>query len=96
MKLTPQDVQVINQELSRQTHFRGYFATNDEILALQDSAMGDYAYSAEDLLCGGQHVVQSWRPLAAAVAFTNGTFTLLGSTFNGCQCVALEYTLDVP
>ncbi|KAA6390459.1 MAG: hypothetical protein EZS28_014015 [Streblomastix strix] len=44
------DVQVINQELSRQTHFRGYFATNDEILALQSSAMGDNAYSAEDLL----------------------------------------------
>ncbi|KAA6377617.1 MAG: hypothetical protein EZS28_026857 [Streblomastix strix] len=63
MKLTPQintsiqdigqlqtDVQVINQELSKQTHFRGYFTTIDEILALEFSAMGDYAYSAEDLL----------------------------------------------
>ncbi|KAA6390458.1 MAG: hypothetical protein EZS28_014014 [Streblomastix strix] len=33
---------------------------------------------------------------SAAVAFTNGTFTLLGSIFNGYQCVALAYTLSVP
>ncbi|KAA6376689.1 MAG: hypothetical protein EZS28_027784 [Streblomastix strix] len=44
------DVQVINTELARQTHFRGYFTTNDEILELNDPAIGDYAYSAEDLL----------------------------------------------
>ncbi|KAA6401146.1 MAG: hypothetical protein EZS28_003330 [Streblomastix strix] len=55
MKLTPQgqlqaDAQVINQGLTRQTHFRGYFATNDEILPLQSSAVGNYVYSIEDLL----------------------------------------------
>ncbi|KAA6399968.1 MAG: hypothetical protein EZS28_004507 [Streblomastix strix] len=44
------DVQVINTELARQTHFRGYFTTNDEILQLSNPAIGDYAYSAEDLL----------------------------------------------
>ncbi|KAA6380969.1 MAG: hypothetical protein EZS28_023506 [Streblomastix strix] len=44
------DVQVINTELARQTHFRGYFTTNDEILKLANPALDDYAYSAEDLL----------------------------------------------
>ncbi|KAA6388264.1 MAG: hypothetical protein EZS28_016210 [Streblomastix strix] len=44
------DVQDINTELARQTHFRGYFTTNDEILALTDVSNGDYAYSVEDLL----------------------------------------------
>ncbi|KAA6372158.1 MAG: hypothetical protein EZS28_032315 [Streblomastix strix] len=44
------DVQVIFTELARQTHFRGYFTTNDEILQLANPAIGDYAYSAENLL----------------------------------------------
>ncbi|KAA6371815.1 MAG: hypothetical protein EZS28_032659, partial [Streblomastix strix] len=44
------DVSVINTELARQTHFRGYFTTNDEITQLVNPALGDYAYSAEDLL----------------------------------------------
>ncbi|KAA6361748.1 MAG: hypothetical protein EZS28_042725, partial [Streblomastix strix] len=44
------DVSAINTELARQTHFRGYFTTNDEILELINPAIGDYAYSAEDLL----------------------------------------------
>ncbi|KAA6382137.1 MAG: hypothetical protein EZS28_022335 [Streblomastix strix] len=44
------DVIVINTELARQTHFRGYFTTNDEILELTNPAIGDYTYSAEDLL----------------------------------------------
>ncbi|KAA6385371.1 MAG: hypothetical protein EZS28_019104 [Streblomastix strix] len=44
------DVQVINTELARQTHFRSYFTTNDEILALTEVSRGDYAYIAEDLL----------------------------------------------
>ncbi|KAA6400926.1 MAG: hypothetical protein EZS28_003548 [Streblomastix strix] len=44
------DVITINTELARQTHFRGYFTTNDEILSLANPAIGDYAYSAEDLL----------------------------------------------
>ncbi|KAA6383836.1 MAG: hypothetical protein EZS28_020638 [Streblomastix strix] len=44
------DVQVINQELTRQIHFRDYFAINDEILALQSNVVGDQVYSREDLL----------------------------------------------
>ncbi|KAA6377093.1 MAG: hypothetical protein EZS28_027380 [Streblomastix strix] len=44
------DVQDINTELARQTHFRGYFTTNDEILALTGVSKGDQAYSAKDLL----------------------------------------------
>ncbi|KAA6374850.1 MAG: hypothetical protein EZS28_029623 [Streblomastix strix] len=44
------DVQDINTELARQTHFRGYFTTNDEILALSGVSKGDYAYSAVDFL----------------------------------------------
>ncbi|KAA6338696.1 MAG: hypothetical protein EZS28_052677, partial [Streblomastix strix] len=39
---------------------------------------------------------KSLVPLAAAVAFTNGTFAVVGSTFNGCQCVVLAYILAVP
>ncbi|KAA6356738.1 MAG: hypothetical protein EZS28_047735, partial [Streblomastix strix] len=31
---------------------------------------------------------KSLIPLAAAVAFTNGTFAVVGSTFNGCQYLA--------
>ncbi|KAA6387245.1 MAG: hypothetical protein EZS28_017230 [Streblomastix strix] len=41
-------------------------------------------------------ILQCQISLAAAVAFTNGTFAVVGSTFNGCQCVALAYTLAMP
>ncbi|KAA6336499.1 MAG: hypothetical protein EZS28_052873, partial [Streblomastix strix] len=44
-----QDVVVIQQELTRQQHFRGYFLTIQEIYDLPNAADGDYAYSAEDL-----------------------------------------------
>ncbi|KAA6399153.1 MAG: hypothetical protein EZS28_005322 [Streblomastix strix] len=44
------DVLDINTELQRWTHSRGYFTTNDEILALTGVSKGDYAYSAEDQL----------------------------------------------
>ncbi|KAA6394705.1 MAG: hypothetical protein EZS28_009768 [Streblomastix strix] len=44
------DVSVINTELTRKTLFRCQFTTNDEILQLANPAIGDYAYSAEDLL----------------------------------------------
>ncbi|KAA6380487.1 MAG: hypothetical protein EZS28_023987 [Streblomastix strix] len=43
-------VQDINTELARQTHFREYFTTNDEILALSNISKIDYAQCAEDLL----------------------------------------------
>ncbi|KAA6317439.1 MAG: hypothetical protein EZS28_055099, partial [Streblomastix strix] len=34
--------------------------------------------------------------IAAAVAFTSGTFATVGSTLRGCQCVELVQILDVP
>ncbi|KAA6396317.1 MAG: hypothetical protein EZS28_008155 [Streblomastix strix] len=43
------DGQVINTELAQQTHFRGYFTTNAEILALTGDSKSDYTYGAEDL-----------------------------------------------
>ncbi|KAA6389550.1 MAG: hypothetical protein EZS28_014922 [Streblomastix strix] len=41
------DIDTINQELSRQTHFRGYYLLNSEIQNLPNSANGDLAFSAE-------------------------------------------------
>ncbi|KAA6401531.1 MAG: hypothetical protein EZS28_002943 [Streblomastix strix] len=37
----------IQQELTRQQHFRGYYLLNTDIQTLPDSADGDYAFSAE-------------------------------------------------
>ncbi|KAA6375973.1 MAG: hypothetical protein EZS28_028499 [Streblomastix strix] len=39
--------------------------------------------------------IKSLVPLAAAVTFTSGTFAVVGSTFNGCQCVALAYIFAI-
>ncbi|KAA6398675.1 MAG: hypothetical protein EZS28_005801 [Streblomastix strix] len=44
---TKNDIDTINQELSRQTHFRGYYLLNTDIQNLPDSAIGDFAFSAE-------------------------------------------------
>ncbi|KAA6388334.1 MAG: hypothetical protein EZS28_016138 [Streblomastix strix] len=41
------DFDTINQELSRQTHFRGYYLLNTDIQNLPNSANGDFAFSAE-------------------------------------------------
>ncbi|KAA6368982.1 MAG: hypothetical protein EZS28_035492, partial [Streblomastix strix] len=41
------DIDTINQELSRQTHFRGYYLLNSDIQNLPNSANGDFAFSAE-------------------------------------------------
>ncbi|KAA6365223.1 MAG: hypothetical protein EZS28_039251, partial [Streblomastix strix] len=41
------DIDTINQELSRQTHFRGYYLLNTDIQNLPSSANGDFAFSAE-------------------------------------------------
>ncbi|KAA6336591.1 MAG: hypothetical protein EZS28_052863, partial [Streblomastix strix] len=79
------DVQVINTELARQTHFRGYFTTNDEILELTNPAIGDYAYGAEDLLVwdydGSQWVETDYivpdqmTPASDANPLSDGTVT---------------------
>ncbi|KAA6363939.1 MAG: hypothetical protein EZS28_040534, partial [Streblomastix strix] len=41
------DIDTINQELSRQTHFRGYYLLNTDIQNLPNSANGDFSFSAE-------------------------------------------------
>ncbi|KAA6380859.1 MAG: hypothetical protein EZS28_023615 [Streblomastix strix] len=84
------DVIVINTELARQTHFRGYFTTNDEILQLVNPAIGDYAYSAEDLLVWDydgsqwietdQIVPDQMTPASDANAQADGTVTAGTST----------------
>ncbi|KAA6363195.1 MAG: hypothetical protein EZS28_041278, partial [Streblomastix strix] len=38
---------IIQQELARQQHFRGYYLLNSDITSLPDSADGDFAFSAE-------------------------------------------------
>ncbi|KAA6399860.1 MAG: hypothetical protein EZS28_004615 [Streblomastix strix] len=42
-----QQINVINDELNRQTHFRGYYLLNTDIQNLPNSANGDFAFSAE-------------------------------------------------
>ncbi|KAA6379651.1 MAG: hypothetical protein EZS28_024821 [Streblomastix strix] len=42
-----QQINVINEELNRQTHFRGYYLLNTDIQNLPNSAIGDFAFSAE-------------------------------------------------
>ncbi|KAA6393928.1 MAG: hypothetical protein EZS28_010544 [Streblomastix strix] len=42
-----QQIDVINEELNRQTHFRGYYLLNTDIQQLENSANGDFAFSAE-------------------------------------------------
>ncbi|KAA6392259.1 MAG: hypothetical protein EZS28_012214 [Streblomastix strix] len=41
------DIDIINQELLRQTHFRGYYLLNTDIQNLPNSANGDFSFSAE-------------------------------------------------
>ncbi|KAA6377838.1 MAG: hypothetical protein EZS28_026635 [Streblomastix strix] len=41
------NIDTINQELSRQTYFRGYYLLNTDIQNLPDSASGDFSFSAE-------------------------------------------------
>ncbi|KAA6384672.1 MAG: hypothetical protein EZS28_019801 [Streblomastix strix] len=42
-----QQIDVINEELNRKTHFRGYYLLNTDIQQLENSANGDFAFSAE-------------------------------------------------
>lgn len=41
------NINSIREEMSSKEHFRGYYATNAEVLALPNPESGDYAYSAE-------------------------------------------------
>ncbi|KAA6337676.1 MAG: hypothetical protein EZS28_052766, partial [Streblomastix strix] len=52
LKLTSQITRQTNssknrQELARQTHFRGYYLLNADIVNLPASSTGDFAFSAE-------------------------------------------------
>ncbi|KAA6401248.1 MAG: hypothetical protein EZS28_003230 [Streblomastix strix] len=82
------DVQVKNQELTRQTYFRGYFATNDEILALQSSAVGDYAYSAEELKVWvyEDHLVETDKMVPDQVTPASDNTPLEDSAENTATC----------
>ncbi|KAA6391129.1 MAG: hypothetical protein EZS28_013343 [Streblomastix strix] len=42
-----QQLNVIKDELNKQTHFRGYYLLNTDIQQLENSAYGDFAFSAE-------------------------------------------------
>ncbi|KAA6395991.1 MAG: hypothetical protein EZS28_008482 [Streblomastix strix] len=42
-----QQINEINDELNRQTHFRGYYLLNTDIQQLENSANGDFAFSTE-------------------------------------------------
>ncbi|KAA6386303.1 MAG: hypothetical protein EZS28_018169 [Streblomastix strix] len=42
-----QSITQIQQDLARQTHFRGYYLLNADIINLPSSASGDFAFSAE-------------------------------------------------
>ncbi|KAA6381758.1 MAG: hypothetical protein EZS28_022714 [Streblomastix strix] len=42
-----QQIDVINEELNRQTHFRGYYLLNTDTQQLENSANRDFAFSAE-------------------------------------------------
>ncbi|KAA6390687.1 MAG: hypothetical protein EZS28_013782 [Streblomastix strix] len=42
-----QSITLIQQELARQTHFRGYYLLNADIIKIASNAAGDFAFSAE-------------------------------------------------
>ncbi|KAA6395331.1 MAG: hypothetical protein EZS28_009146 [Streblomastix strix] len=42
-----QQIDVTNEELNRQTHFRGYYLLNTDTQQLENSANGDFAFSTE-------------------------------------------------
>ncbi|KAA6375952.1 MAG: hypothetical protein EZS28_028521 [Streblomastix strix] len=71
-------------KFARQTHFRGNFTTNDEILALSDVSKGNYANSSEDLLIRlydtswyetDQIVPDQVTPASDATPLSDGTAT---------------------
>ncbi|KAA6364552.1 MAG: hypothetical protein EZS28_039921, partial [Streblomastix strix] len=78
------DIDTINQELSRQTHFRGYYLLNSDIQNLPDSANGDFSSSAEsgtvwmydaDWYNSGDIVPDQVTPASDATPLSDGTAT---------------------
>ncbi|KAA6385344.1 MAG: hypothetical protein EZS28_019129 [Streblomastix strix] len=78
------DIDTINQELSRQTHFRGYYLLNTDIQNLPNSANGDFSFSAEsgtvwmydqNWYNSGDIVPDQVTPASDATPLSDGTAT---------------------
>ncbi|KAA6393457.1 MAG: hypothetical protein EZS28_011013 [Streblomastix strix] len=78
------DIDTINQELSRQTHFRGYYLLNTDIQNLPNSANGDFTFSAEsgtvwmydqNWYYSGDIVPDQVTPASDATPLSDGTAT---------------------
>ncbi|KAA6309321.1 MAG: hypothetical protein EZS28_056535, partial [Streblomastix strix] len=72
----------IQQELARQTHFRGYYLLNADIVNLPASSTGDFAFSAEsgtvwmyesEWYDSGQLVPDQVTPASDELPIINGT-----------------------
>ncbi|KAA6322441.1 MAG: hypothetical protein EZS28_054436, partial [Streblomastix strix] len=79
----------IQQELARQTHFRGYYILSADIINLSSSASGDFAFSAESGTVwmyesswynSGQLVPDQVIPASDELPIVNGTAAAGNST----------------
>ncbi|KAA6374602.1 MAG: hypothetical protein EZS28_029871 [Streblomastix strix] len=101
------DIVTINQELSRQTHFRGYYLLNSDIQNLPNSANGDFSFSAESgtvwmydqnwYNCGDT-VPDQVTPASDATPLSDGTATAGISTeySRGDHIHPLNVTTTIP
>ncbi|KAA6380478.1 MAG: hypothetical protein EZS28_023992, partial [Streblomastix strix] len=101
------DIDTINQELSRQIHFRGYYLLNTDIQNLPDSAGSDFAFSAEsgtvwmydaDWYNSGDIVPDQVSPASDATPLSDGTATAGISTeySRGDHVHPLNITSTIP
>ncbi|KAA6385980.1 MAG: hypothetical protein EZS28_018493 [Streblomastix strix] len=101
------DIDTINQELSRQTHFRGYYLLNSDIQNLPNSANGDFAFSAEsgtvwmldqNWYNSGDIVPDKVTPASDATPLSDGTATAGISTeySRGDHIHPLNVTTTIP
>ncbi|KAA6372827.1 MAG: hypothetical protein EZS28_031646 [Streblomastix strix] len=101
------DIDTINQELSRQTHFRGYYLLNTDIQNLPDSANGDFSFSAEsgsvwmydqNWYNSGDIVLDQVTPASDATPLSDGTATAGISTeySRGDHVHPLNVTTTIP
>ncbi|KAA6365573.1 MAG: hypothetical protein EZS28_038900 [Streblomastix strix] len=84
-----QSITQIQQELARQTHFRGYYLLNADIVNLPASSTGDFAFSAEsgtvwmyesEWYDSGQLVPDQVTPASDKLPIINGTAAAGNST----------------
>ncbi|KAA6381137.1 MAG: hypothetical protein EZS28_023336 [Streblomastix strix] len=101
------DIVTINQELSRQTHFRGYYLLNSDIQNLPNSANGDFSFSAEsgtvwmydqNWYNSGDIVPDQVTPASDATPLSDGTATAGISTeySRGDHIHPLNVTTTIP